>query len=109
VSEGVFSAAQAVAGRAVYARSCAACHGANFEPAPGSPPLKGAAFLANWRGRSLGELHAKVRTMPPGAADSLPGAEYIAVLAYMLEANGFPPGSPLPADEASLRAIGLGE
>jgi PQQ-dependent dehydrogenase (methanol/ethanol family) len=109
VSDGVFSAPQAAAGRTVYARSCASCHGANFEPAPGSPPLKGAAFLANWRGRTLAELGAKVRTMPPGAANSLPDADYLAVLAYLLEANGFPPGPPLPADEASLRAIGFGE
>jgi alcohol dehydrogenase (cytochrome c) len=107
--DGVFSAAQAAAGRAVYARSCAACHGARFEPAPGTPPLQGAAFLANWRGRTLGELHAKVRTMPPGAAGSLPARDYLAVLAYLLEANGFPAGQPLPGEEAALGGIALGE
>ena len=105
--DGVFSAAQAAAGSAVYARSCAACHGASFEPAPGSPPLKGAAFLANWRGRTLADLHAKVRTMPPGAAGSLVAGDYLAVLAYLIEANGFPAGRPLPRDEAALREIGL--
>ena len=86
---------------------CAACHGATFQPAPGTPPLTGAAFLANWRGKTLGDLHAKVRTMPPGAADSLPAGDYLAVLAYLLEANGFPAGQALPADEAALRGIGL--
>jgi PQQ-dependent dehydrogenase (methanol/ethanol family) len=106
-SDGVFSATQARAGQAIYARSCAACHGASFEPAPGTPPLKGPAFLANWRGRTLAELHAKVRTMPPGAAGSLPAADYLAVLAFLLEANGFPAGEALPGDEAGLRAIGL--
>jgi alcohol dehydrogenase (cytochrome c) len=109
VGDGVFSAAQAATGRGVYARACAACHGVNFEPAPGSPPLKGAAFLANWRGRTLADLHAKVRTMPPGAAGSLPESDYLAALAYLLEANGFPAGRALPGDEASLRAIGMAE
>jgi len=108
VAAGVFSAAQARAGQAVYAASCAACHGTNFEPAPGSPPLRGTAFLANWRGRTLAELDAKIRTMPPGAADSLPAGEYLAVLAYLLEANGFPAGAALPGGEAALREIGLG-
>ena len=45
--------------------------------------------------------------MPPGAADSLPAGDYLAVLAYLLEANGFPAGQALPADEAALRGIGL--
>ena len=45
--------------------------------------------------------------MPPGAANSLPAADYLAVLAYLLEANGFPAGQALPGDEAALRAIGL--
>lgn len=107
VSDGVFSLAQAAAGRVVYWRSCAACHGANFEPAPGTPPLKGAAFLANWRDSTLGDLHAKVRTMPPGASGSLPEDDYLAVLAYLLEANGFPAGQALPGTEAALRTIGF--
>ena len=33
VSDGVFAAAQAEAGRQVYAASCAACHGGTFTPA----------------------------------------------------------------------------
>jgi len=109
VADGVFSAEQARAGQAVYARSCAACHGAGFQPAPGSPPLTGPAFLANWRGRTLGELHAKVRTMPPGAAGSLSAGDYLAVMAYLLEANGFPSGRPLSAEEEALRGIGFGQ
>ena len=109
VSSGVFAAAQARDGQAVYARSCAACHGASFEPAQGTPPVRGPTFLANWRGRTLADLHAKVRTMPPGAADSLPAADYLAVLAYLLEANGFPAGQPLPVDDAGLRAIVFGD
>ena len=109
VSEGVFSAAQATAGRQVYAASCASCHGAGFTPAQGVPPVQGAVFLANWKGRTLADLLAKVRAMPPGAADSLSERDYLAVTAYLLEANGFPPGQPLTADVAALRDIGFGD
>src|SRR5690606_22230830 len=57
VAEGVFSLAQASAGHAVYSARCAACHGARFEPTQGVPPVRGPAFLANWRGRTVGELY----------------------------------------------------
>lgn len=108
-SAGVFSAAQALEGRGVYTRACAACHGANFQPAPGSPVLKGGAFLANWRGRSVGDLFTYTRqTMPVGMGGSLPDAQYLAVIAYLLSENGFPAGtSPLDNDEAILRSIGI--
>jgi PQQ-dependent dehydrogenase (methanol/ethanol family) len=82
--------AQAAAGQRVYAAQCASCHGSDFNPAGGVPPVRGEAFLANWRGRSMAELLAKVRTMPPGAAGSLPAADYAAVTAYLLELNGLP-------------------
>jgi alcohol dehydrogenase (cytochrome c) len=109
VTEGVFSAAQAAAGQQVYTAHCAACHGASFTPAQGVPPVQGAVFLANWKGRTLADLHAKVRTMPPGAANSLSEQDYLAVTAYLLQANGFKAGDPLPGDEAKLREIGFGE
>ncbi|MBN9505045.1 MAG: PQQ-binding-like beta-propeller repeat protein [Altererythrobacter sp.] len=109
VTDGVFSAAQATAGRQVYAANCAACHGASFTPAQGVPPLQGAVFLANWKGRTLADLDAKVRTMPPGAPNSLSEADHIAVMAYLLQANGFKAGQALPGDAAKLREIGFGE
>jgi PQQ-dependent dehydrogenase (methanol/ethanol family) len=109
VADGVFSAAQARAGEAVYARHCAACHGVRFEPAPGSPPVVGAAFLANWRGRTLADLYTLVRTtMPPGAAHTLSAEEHLAAVAFVLQANGFPAGQVLPGDEAMLQGIGFG-
>lgn len=110
VRDGVFSADQARAGQAVYARACAACHGTNFEPAPGSPSLQGAAFLANWRGRTLADLFTLIRTtMPPGAADTLREDEHLAAMAYILEANGFPAGQPLTPSTTALRNIGFGQ
>lgn len=109
VTEGVFGAAQATAGRQVYTAHCAACHGATFTPAQGVPPVQGAVFLANWKGRTLAELYAKVRTMPPGAANSLSEADYLTAMAYLLQANGFTAGEALPGDEAKLREVGFRE
>ena len=84
------AALPAGAGKAVYEDACASCHGADFQGAGGIPSLKGAAFLTNWRGRPAALL-GKVRTMPPGAANSLPDADYRAVTEYLLEANGLAP------------------
>ncbi|WP_336981645.1 PQQ-binding-like beta-propeller repeat protein [Altererythrobacter fulvus] len=108
VADGIFSAAEAARGKTLYAEHCAACHGADFNPAPGAPPVKGAAFLTNWKTRTLGEFYAKVKTMPPGAAGSLSDADYRAAMAYILEANGYKPGEPLPADSGLMQAIGFG-
>lgn len=107
--DGVFSAAQAAHGQEVYGRSCAACHGANFRPAPGSPVLKGGAFLTNWSGRSVGDLYNYVRAnMPVGQGGSLSDADYLSVIAYLLQENGFAAGEqPLTPDAAALGAIGF--
>jgi alcohol dehydrogenase (cytochrome c) len=107
-AEGVYSVAEAAAGRALYAERCAACHGTDFSPAPGTPPVAGNAFLANWSSRSLADLYALIRTtMPPGAANTLSDDEHRAALAYILQANGFPAGKPLP-DAAGMREVGFG-
>jgi len=108
-SSGVFSAAQTETGLAVYQRSCAACHGANLQGAGGTAPLRGAAFMSGWRGRSLAELFALIRdTMPMGAGGSLSDTDYLAVTAYLLEQNGYPAGEQsLDHDEALLAAIGI--
>ena len=108
VAEGVYSAAEAATGRALYAEHCAACHGTDFRPAPGTPPVTGNAFLANWSSRSLADLYSLIRTtMPPGAANTLSEDEHRAALAYILQANGFPAGKPLP-DSAGMREVGFG-
>jgi alcohol dehydrogenase (cytochrome c) len=110
VADGVFSQAQALAGWRVYQDRCAACHGVEFAAARGVPPVQGAAFLANWRGRTLAELYTLMSTtMPPGAASTVPEAEHLAALAYILQANGFRAGEPLTADPAALREIGFGD
>ena len=70
----------------------------------------GPAFLANWKGKRVGDLYAQLSlTMPPGAGGSLSEEEYLALVAFLLEANGFPPGDALPGERARLRDIGFGD
>ncbi len=108
-SAGIFSAEQALAGQAVYTRACAACHGADLQGAPGTPPLTGGAFMAKWRGKSVGDLYTYTRqSMPVGAGGSLREAQYLALIAYLLQQNGFPAGAqPLDPDAAILRNLGI--
>ena len=108
VAQGVYAAAQAAQGKALYTQSCAACHGTNFQPAPGTPPVAGAAFKSNWAGKTVGDLFALVsQTMPPGGGGSFSDEEYRALVAYLLEANGYQPGDPLPETEAAMQEIGF--
>ena len=83
-------------GKAIYDKNCAACHGANLEGAGEAPPLKGAGFLANWKGKTAGELYTFTqRNMPPGAAGSLSDGDYRALAEYVWQANGGKSGQPL--------------
>jgi mono/diheme cytochrome c family protein len=83
-------------GKAVYDKSCAACHGADLQGAGETPPLKGAPFLANWKDKTAGDLYAYIhQNMPPGAGGSLSDGDYRAIAAYILQANGAKDGAPI--------------
>ena len=90
-----FSAAQLRAGKSLYVQQqCVTCHGANLGGAPGAPALADAGFRAAWSGRPLKALLDCTReTMPPGRAGSLSEAEYLSLIAVILDANGYQPGN----------------
>ena len=79
---------QVEAGRGVYERSCAECHRADLSGDFEAPELAGRNFLAAWRRAPLSELLAVVRDMPPEEPGTLSEAQYLAVTAFLLEANG---------------------
>ena len=107
VWSGVFTAAQADRGGAVYAQSCANCHGAGLEGADMSPALAGAAFMASWNDLTLGDLFERIRiSMPADRPGTLSRPQMADVIAFVLRANQFPAGATeLPAETPALRGM----
>lgn len=91
---GVYTAAQAQRGKSNFEKSCSACHNVNLNGSARAPALLGAGFLKNWDNASAQDLFAKMRdSMPAGSPASVSPDEKIEILAYLLQANGFPSGS----------------
>src|SRR5688572_12355339 len=91
VLDGVYTAAQAERGAAVYDAQCAQCHdGADVD----GPPLTGTPFLDRWREDTLEALFEFTRTkMPQTAPGSLPEAAYVDIVAHLLHENDIEAGS----------------
>src|SRR3954468_9950750 len=106
---GVFTADQASSGRAVYQASCASCHMADLAGRNEAPQLAGNNFLNTWRERTTRDLFEFTQsTMPPTGAN-LSAEQYLAVTAYLLQANGAQPGSqPLTTTTAQTIAAVVG-
>jgi mono/diheme cytochrome c family protein len=105
VWDGVYTAAQADRGRAVYASHCSRCHGE--AAASRENPLSGERFADHWEARTLADLFRRIAAMPPGAsAAAMDTADRRDAMAYVLWQNGFPEGSgELPAADDGLAAI----
>ena len=101
----LFTQAQATRGEAVYAESCAACHGASLAGGA-APPLAGPAFERSWDDPrvTLDDLFFVIRTtMPPYGSSSVSVPDRAAVFAFILKSNGYPAGqSLLTADTVQL-------
>jgi hypothetical protein len=71
------------------------------------PGLADQRFARKWTGRSLRDLFDLIRTtMPENAPGSLTDRAYADLVAFILEGNGFPPGSePLEPNRDRLAAI----
>ncbi len=98
---GIFTAAQATAGRDAYQTRCASCHLADLGGSNEAAPLAGSAFMNAWGARSSRELYDYIRTgMPPGGPP-LGENEYLSITAFILQTNGARAGtSPLAATTA---------
>lgn len=91
-----FTTAQVDAGRQQFGAVCGECHTTG--------EFRGTDFQFTWRRRTAWDFFRTVRsTMPENAPGSLSDDEYLAVVAYVLQLNGFEPGnSDLTATEAAL-------
>jgi len=107
---GLFSPAQSAQGKKTYIeQQCASCHGENMRGSASAPSLADPGFRVAWANRSLRELVDCMKgTMPPGRAGALSDADYVQLLAAILEANGFEPGATgaaLSTDSTTLDGI----
>ena len=92
LSEGVYSAAQAIRGQEIYKTQCAECHGNALEGTVGSP-LAGDSFLSTWSARPLSAFVDKIqKTMPFSTPGSLSRQQSADLTAYILQFGKFPAG-----------------
>ena len=100
----VFTKEQATRGADLYAKSCDRCHDP-AKVAPGkkpAPPTIGAKFIETWQDKTLGELYGTIfNTMPGDGVVILTSDQTLDLMAYILQANGYPAGEqPLKNDDA---------
>ena len=93
VRDGVYTEAQAARGKAAYSGKCGACHGEDFVAVAGAP-LGGQEFMDRRREGTIDGFFDFVKAnMPRNAAGTVPEKDKVDIVAYILQANGFPAGS----------------
>jgi mono/diheme cytochrome c family protein len=105
-----FSAGQAERGKASYQHWCQTCHGTDLDNGEfGGPPLRGSWFRSHWGEATAGALFAYVKSvMPPDNPSGLNDTTYTDIIAFILQANGYPAGNAeLPADAKVLDGMTL--
>jgi alcohol dehydrogenase (cytochrome c) len=89
----VFTAEQAAAGGAVYQANCASCHLPDLAGRNEAPQLAGGNFMSTWRARSTRDLFEYIQSTMPPTGGNIGEDQYLAVTAYILQANGAPAGT----------------
>ena len=107
ILDGVFTDAQAARGKAVFADTCARCHGNSLEGGEEAPALSGGSFIANWNGSTVGDLVERTRkTMPDGDPGTLTRQQYTDVIAFLFSSNRYPSGkAELPVEPEKQKTI----
>ena len=89
-----YTTAQAQRGELLYQENCAACHGAALAGDEFAPPLTGAAFLAKWQDREIGDLlDVMQNTMPQNSPGGLSRQQNADMLAFILQNTNVPAGN----------------
>jgi len=107
VMDGIYTAAQAERGKAVFAMNCAGCHGDKAEGGTAGPTLSGPDFTNGYKDGTAGALLNKIsQDMPSSAPGSLEPQQYADVFAFVLSINKYPAGqTEAPKDAADLKAV----
>jgi mono/diheme cytochrome c family protein len=107
-AQGYYTKAQADAGRAVFDNTCAICHGQHLEGGVG-PALSGKEFLSVSQFQQITAdyfYHFMSTHMPLNAPGSLTKTQYLDLMAYFLEVNGYASGShDLTPNSTELKSI----
>lgn len=94
VWSGIYSEAQALRGKVAYGAACASCHGDNLSGGGFASALVGEEFRAIWDQKKVRALYSRIiSTMPENDPGSLSEETVLDMVAYVLQANGFPAGS----------------
>ena len=89
----LYTTAQAKDGEQKFAENCAQCHGDNLEGMAG-PALKGPNFASEKAAFKVGDIFKIVsENMPATQPGSLEHGDYVQIMAFLLQQNGFPAGS----------------
>ena len=102
-----YTEAQAAAGKAAFAKSCAACHMPDLSGNNEVPQLAGESFMGTWGDRTTKEFFEYMSgAMPPGGP-ALTVDAYEAIAALILKSNGAPAGGEKFAPSADVRVRDL--
>jgi len=109
-AQGVFTADQAAAGRAIYQTSCASCHLPDLAGRNEAPQLAGANFMNTWRARTTRDLFEYISSAMPPSGENLGAEPYLAITAFILQANGAQAGTQAftPTTAAPIGSVATG-
>ena len=97
----MYSATQADRGKVAYDANCAQCHMPDLGGHEYAGPLAGEGFQLKWQDASLADVFGRIRSMPLGRPGLLERQQYMDILAYALQKNGYPSGG----DELTMAII----
>ncbi|MGH7103075.1 MAG: c-type cytochrome [Acetobacteraceae bacterium] len=107
-SKGTYTKSQASTGQAIFDSTCAICHGQHLQGGVG-PALSGKQFLSVSQFQQITAdyfYHFMSTHMPQTDPGSLTKTQYLDLMAYFLEVNGYASGpDELTANDEELKAI----
>ena len=93
VQNGVYTVEQSERGKQAYEQICTTCHGIDMQGTEMAVSLVGTGFLEYWETQTLGALYETIQlTMPDDDPGSLSPKVAVDLAAFVLRANGYPPG-----------------